>query len=107
MFGICKEVKFYDPAGVISVDIEHGYEEWGWFCSGCTEGKLIQQKSIRSTKPNYLTQIPVKVTVGDIKFVEWKNNIKKLLLKHVDAYAEMISGQPLKKDRGKMSQGTS
>jgi hypothetical protein len=34
--------------------------------------------------------------VGDIMFVEMKNDVKKPLMIHVDVYTKMITGIPLK-----------
>ena len=47
-----------------------------------------------STKP-LASNVPGELTVGDIMFVETKNNVKKPMLVHVDVCTKLITGVPL------------
>jgi hypothetical protein len=69
-------------------------EERGAFCTGCLKGKLTEHARKRSTKP-LLSDTPGDVTVGDIMFVETKNNVKKPLLVHVDVNTKLITSVPM------------
>lgn len=96
-FAVKNEKRFYDPARmptaeehkkvndiveVVHVQFQHA------------EGKLKEHAWVKSTKP-LLSTSPGEITVGDIMFIELKNNIKKPLLLHVDVYIKMITGLPL------------
>ncbi len=76
-------------------DIDNLYNEKGKFCSGCAEGKMKEHERKKTTKP-LQSQNPGEVTVGDIMFIEMKNNIKKTLMIHVDVCKKMIVGVPLR-----------
>jgi hypothetical protein len=65
------------------------------FCSGCAEGRLKEHARVRSTKP-LIAEVPGKITVGDIMFVEMKQTVKRPLLVHVDVKTKLITGVPLK-----------
>ena len=69
--------------GITTKDIDNWYEEKGRFCSGCVEGKMKEHAQVESKKPLW-SDVPGEVTVGDIMFVEMKDNRKKPLLIHVD-----------------------
>jgi hypothetical protein len=76
-------------------DIDRWLDECGKFCTGCAEGKLKEHARVKSTKP-LASQIPGEVTVGDIMFIEMKNNVKKPLMLNVDVCTKMITGVSLK-----------
>jgi hypothetical protein len=61
--------------GMGSTDIDHWYAEQGRFCSRCAEGKLKEHSRVKSTKPLH-SNAPGAITVGDIMFVELKDNSK-------------------------------
>ncbi len=63
--------------GLSTVNIDNWYQEQGRFCSGCAEGKLKEHARVKSKKP-LMSATPGEVTVGDIMFVELKNNVKNL-----------------------------
>ncbi len=80
--------------GVTERDISNWFNDKGKFCSGCVEGKMKEHAHKASTKP-LASNIPGELTVGDIMFVETKNNKKKPLLVHVDVCTKLITGVPL------------
>jgi hypothetical protein len=85
--------------GITAKDVDNWYDEKGRFCSGCIEGKMKEHSRIASKKP-LKSEIPGKVTVGDIMFVEMKDNRKKPLLIHTDVCTKLISGQELEDKSG-------
>jgi len=80
--------------GITAKDIDNWYEEKGCFCSGCVEGKMKEHARVKSKKP-LKSNVPGEVTVGDIMFVEMKDNRKQPLLIHTDVYTKLITGQEL------------
>jgi hypothetical protein len=76
-------------------DIDHWHQERGQFCSGCVEGKLKEHSRVKSQKP-LQSSMPGEVNIGDIMFVESKNDKKQPLMIHVDVCTKMITGVPLK-----------
>ncbi len=65
--------------GVQERDIERWYQNKGAFCSGCIEGKMKEHVRKCSTKP-IKAEVLGEVMVGDIMFVELKDEVKKPLL---------------------------
>lgn len=85
-----------DWQGLTNKDIEDWYNGRRRFCSGCAEGKIKEHTCKALTKP-LKSDITGEVTVGDIMFVEIKNNIlKKTLLVHLDdVCTKLITRMPL------------
>jgi hypothetical protein len=77
--------------GIQERDIERWHQNKGAFCSGCIEGKMMEHVRKRSTKP-IKAEVPGEVTVGDIMFVELKDEAKKPLLVHMDVNTKLITG---------------
>jgi hypothetical protein len=80
--------------GVTERDISSWYNNKGRFCSGFVEGKMKEHAHKALTKP-LASNVPGELTVGNIMFVETKNNVKKPLLVHVDVCTKLITGVPL------------
>ena len=80
--------------GITTKDIDNWYVEKGRFCSGCVEGKMKEHARVKSKKP-LKSDVPGEVTVGDIMFVEMKDNRKQPLLIHTDVCTKLITGQEL------------
>jgi hypothetical protein len=101
MHASADEMKHLLSAGIAGTeninvsDIDNWYIEKGKFFSGCVEGKMKEHEKKKSTKP-LQSQNPGEVTVGDIMFVEMKDNIKKTLMIHVDVCTKMIVIVPLR-----------
>ncbi len=64
-----------------ALDIANWYQEKGKFCSGCAEGKTKEHARKKSTKPLQAQNLG-EVTVGDIMFIEMKENVKIPLMIH-------------------------
>jgi hypothetical protein len=79
---------------ITAADIDNWYEEKGCFCSGCVEGKMKEHDRVKSKKLLQST-VPGEVTVGDIMFVELKDNHKQPLLIHTDVCTKLITGKEL------------
>jgi hypothetical protein len=78
-----------------AADVDHWYQEYGRFCSGCAEGKIKEHARIKSSKP-IQSNNPGGVTVGDIMFIEEAKNIKRPLLIHVNICTKFMLGIILK-----------
>ena len=75
--------KWFEVLKVTTPDIEKWYATEGKFCSGCIEGKLKEHARKTSTKP-LAADKPGGNGVGDLMFIEGRNDVKTPFYVHVD-----------------------
>ena len=76
-------------------EIEIWHAKEGKFCSGCVEGKLKEHARKTSTKP-LTAERPGENGVGDLMFIEGRNDLKTPFYVHVDVATKLIIGYALK-----------
>ena len=85
---------FKEPE-VTPKEIEIWYTREGKFCSGCVEGKLKEHARRASTKLLVATE-PRENGVGDLMFIESRNDVKTPFYVHVDVATKLIIGYAMK-----------
>ena len=88
-------LKWFPEGDVSPRDIDHWYSVEGKFCTGCSEGKLKEHARKTSSKPLSANR-PGENGVGDLMFVEGRNDIKVPFYIHVDVATKMIIGYAMK-----------
>ena len=68
-------------------DIDNWHAREDKFCSGCEEGKIKEHARRASTKP---------LTVGDLMFIEGRNDVKIPFYLHVDVATNFILGYAMR-----------
>ena len=81
--------EWFKELEVTSKDIENWYAKEGKFCSGCVEGKLKERARKAFTKPLTATR-PGENGVGDLMFIEGRNEQKTPFYVHVDVATKLI-----------------
>ena len=74
--------EWFKELEVTPKDIEIWHAREGKFCSGCVEGKLKEHARRASTKP-LTAEKPRKNGVGDLMFIEGRNDAKTQSCVHV------------------------
>ena len=77
--------------GICLDDLKKWKEIYGDFCTGCLEGAMKEHPKYKSTKP-LVSQVPGKVNVADLMFVENNQNAKKPLYVQVDVCTKYVTG---------------
>jgi hypothetical protein len=67
----------------------------GDFCTGCIEGAMKEHPKYKSTKP-LVSDIPGKVNVADLMFVETNQSAKQPLYVQVDVCTKYVTGVGMK-----------
>ena len=79
----------------VTRDIDIWYTREDKFCSGCVEGKLKEHARRASTKP-LTAEKPGENGVGDLMFIEGRNESKTPFYVHVDVATKLIMGYAMK-----------
>jgi len=78
-------------ANITLPDLKRWKETMGDFCTGCIEGAMKEHPKYKSTKP-LVSDIPGKVNVADLMFVETNQDAKQPLYVQVDVCTKYITG---------------
>ena len=72
-------------------DLKLWKEIYGDFCTGCLDGAMKEHPKYKSTKP-LVSEVPGKINVVDLMFVENNQNAKKPLYVQVDVCTKYVTG---------------
>ena len=84
----------YVPEEFVNIsldDLKLWKEIYGDFCTGCIEGAMKEHPKYKSTKP-LISEVPGKINVADLMFVENNQNVKKPLYVQVDVCTKYVTG---------------